>query len=65
MSNCQICYIQLLYFNIQNVYTVDPYCNKNNPFGHNTSEELLINSFPSIVTEEGQVTIAIAFQPEW
>ena len=50
---------------LQNVYTVDPYCNENNPFGHNTTEELLANTFPSTTAGEGHVTIAISFYPDW
>lgn len=57
--------LQILHLYVQNVYTVDPYCYKNNPFGHNTTEELLTNTFPSTTTGEGKVTIAIAFYPEW
>ena len=55
----------ILYLYMQNVYTVDPYCTKNNPFGHNTTEELWSNIFPSTTTGEGKVTIAISFYPEW
>jgi len=44
---------------------VDAYCTENNPFGHNKTDEMIRNAFPSSTADVGQFAVAVSYYPEW